>query len=174
MKITDIREGAVKDEIIGVVTELSPPKSAKNGSQFAVGTLSDESGHIKFTVWENDVNRVKRGDKISVVKGFASTYKGELGFSAGQYGQIEVLEGSQEAPATQKKTEPAKTAGGRKLDHYYGGVKELRECEVKDANILLAQGWLLEGIKERHVTQPTPNGLSHDSAIIYVLSRREN
>jgi replication factor A1 len=71
-----------------------------------------------FTLWNTDVNKLKCGDKFTLVKGWCKDYKGELQLSTGKIGKI-VMDGEPmpakeapkaEAPKTGFKSKYAKKA----------------------------------------------------------------
>ncbi|MBS3136343.1 DNA-binding protein [Candidatus Woesearchaeota archaeon] len=64
----------------------------------------DETGEIKITLWNEDVEAVKEGDKIRIDNGWVSEWQGELQLSTGKSGKITVLESSKKA--AEKEEEP--------------------------------------------------------------------
>jgi ssDNA-binding replication factor A large subunit len=52
---------------------------------------SDETGSITLTLWNDDVNKVKTGDKIKITKGWVGEYQGKFQLSAGKFGKMEIL-----------------------------------------------------------------------------------
>ena len=64
----------------------------------------DETGEIKITLWNEDVESVKEGDKIRIDNGWVSEWQGELQLSTGKSGKITVLESSKKA--AEKEEEP--------------------------------------------------------------------
>lgn len=64
----------------------------------AVG--KDETGDVKLTLWNDEIDRIKGGDRIRITNGYVSEWQGELQVSTGRFGKIEVIG---ENPDTHKK-----------------------------------------------------------------------
>ncbi len=50
--------------------------------------LSDDSGEIKFTLWGDDIGKVKEGDTIVIKNGYTNSFKGEVSLGKGKYGEM--------------------------------------------------------------------------------------
>ena len=83
-----VAEVAAKDE------ERTFEKFGKSG-RVANAKIKDATGEIKLTLWNDDVDSVKVGDKIHIQNGWCSEYKGEKQLSSGKFGKIEVVEAGQ-------------------------------------------------------------------------------
>jgi len=54
--------------------------------------VSDESGvSIKLSLWGDDINKIKAGDRISVENAYINTFKGENSISVGKFGKMTKL-----------------------------------------------------------------------------------
>lgn len=94
MKISELKIGQSAVEVEGQVTDISDVKSFnKFGRSISVATatLADESGNIKLSLWNQDIEKVKTGDKVKITNGFVKDFKGELQLTAGKFGKIEVI-----------------------------------------------------------------------------------
>ena len=94
MEIKDIKAGEGKIDVTGEVTEIAEPKSfEKYGKQgkLANAILKDDSGEIKLTLWNEQVDQVKEGDKIHITNGYVSEWKGEKQLSTGKFGKLEIV-----------------------------------------------------------------------------------
>ncbi|MBL7100581.1 MAG: DNA-binding protein [Nanoarchaeota archaeon] len=80
----------VKD--IGDVREFQ--KFGKIG-RVANAIVSDDTGTIKLTLWNEDIDKIRAGDKLKITNGFVSEFQGEKQLSAGRFGKLEV-KGSKE------------------------------------------------------------------------------
>lgn len=93
MQIKDLepKQGKVDIEVevkeIGDVREFQ--KFGKVG-RVANATVSDETGTIKLTIWNEDIDNIREGDKLKITNGFVSEFQGEKQLSAGRFGKIEV------------------------------------------------------------------------------------
>ncbi|MBN2566975.1 hypothetical protein JXB02_02725 [Candidatus Woesearchaeota archaeon] len=80
---------------VGQVREFS--KFGKSG-RVANATAKDETGEIKLTLWNDDIDRVKPGCKVHITNGYVSEWQGEKQLGTGKFGQIEVLEAQETLP----------------------------------------------------------------------------
>ena len=53
--------------------------------------LVDEAGEIKLTLWADDIDKVKDGDKVKITNGYTNSFKGEVSIGKGKFGQMEVI-----------------------------------------------------------------------------------
>ena len=98
MEIKDVKPNTGKVDIIAsVIAKEAPRTFAKFGKSGKVcnATLQDDSGKIVLTLWNEDVEKVNIGNKIHVLNGWCSEYKGEKQLSAGKFGKIEIVDGSE-------------------------------------------------------------------------------
>ncbi len=54
--------------------------------------LVDESGEIKFTLWGDDIPKVKDGDTVSVENGYTTTFRGEVQLNKGRQGKMDIVQ----------------------------------------------------------------------------------
>ena len=96
MKISELEQGPFEGTVEGKIVELEEPKEivTKFGRRLKVanGKLQDDSGEIGLTLWNEDSEKFKEGDTISITNGYISMYKDELKISAGRNGVIEKVE----------------------------------------------------------------------------------
>ena len=94
MKISDLISGQGNVEVSGSITEIGEKRSfSKYGRNLMVvhAVLQDDSGSIKLTLWNDDVNRFKEGDKIKVSNGYVKDFQGEKQLTTGKFGTIEKI-----------------------------------------------------------------------------------
>ncbi len=94
MEIKDIKANQGKIDLIADVVSKDQPRTfEKFGKAGRVCNvkLRDKSGDVVLTLWNDDVESVKLGDKIHVQNGWCSEYKGERQLSAGKFGKIAVV-----------------------------------------------------------------------------------
>ena len=94
MKISElfVRQGNV--EVEGTIKEISEPRTfSKFGRELRVADaiLEDDSGAIKLTLWNDDIDNFKAGDKIRIENGYVNEYQGEKQLTSGKFGKIEKL-----------------------------------------------------------------------------------
>ena len=96
MKASDIRPDMRRIDIELKVVEVEEPRAyiRRDGREGRVTTAiaEDDTGKIKISLWDADIDRVKVGDKIKITNGYARLFRNEVHVSAGIYGKLEVLE----------------------------------------------------------------------------------
>jgi len=104
IKDLKIREGNV-DVVVEVVDKGEVREFQKFGKPGRVcnAKIKDESGDMVLTLWNEDIDKVKVGDKIHIKNGYVSEWQGEPQLSTGRFGELEIV-GSLESP---KETAPA-------------------------------------------------------------------
>lgn len=94
MKISDLKPGtgnaSVEAEVVSVDEAREVMTKLGRRTRVANATIKDESGEIILTLWGDDIDRVKEGDKISIENGWVSEFKGAVQISSGKYGKITV------------------------------------------------------------------------------------
>ena len=80
-------ELTVKD--VGETKEFE--KFGKKG-RVCNATVTDEEGkEIKLTMWNEEIDTVKKGDKIKITNGYVNEFQGEMQLTAGRFGKLEVV-----------------------------------------------------------------------------------
>src|SRR3989344_442833 len=94
MQVKDLkpRQGNVDITIdvldVGQAREFQ--KFGKPG-RVANAVAKDETGDIKITLWNDEIDRIKGGDRVSIQNGYVSEWQGELQLSTGRFGKLEVI-----------------------------------------------------------------------------------
>tara|TARA_Y100000310_G_scaffold324465_1_gene386320 strand:+ start:1289 stop:1579 length:291 start_codon:yes stop_codon:yes gene_type:complete len=94
MKISELESKQGKIDIEVEITKVDEPREFEKFGQkgkVATATVKDESGEIKLTLWNEEVDSVKEGDKIKITNGYVSEYQGEKQLTAGRFGKLEVV-----------------------------------------------------------------------------------
>ena len=98
MEIKEVQSNKGNVDVVAtVVAKDAPREFEKFGKKGKVcnAKIKDATGMITLTLWNEDVEKVKVGDKIHLENGWCSEYKSEKQLSAGKFGKIEIL-GSEE------------------------------------------------------------------------------
>ena len=82
-------------------------KFGKNG-RVCNAKARDESGEITITLWNDDIDKVKVGDKIHIKNGYVSEWQGEPQLGTGRFGEIEVV-GAGSSAAKETKDSPSES-----------------------------------------------------------------
>lgn len=69
--------------------------NTKSGSSVNVcdAVISDDSGEMKLTLWAEDIDKVKDGDRILITNGYVNEFRGERSLTKGKFGKMEVNPG---------------------------------------------------------------------------------
>ncbi len=93
MKISELQIGQGKADVEGEIVEVGEAKTFnKFGKDLRVAnaTIKDDSGEVTLTLWNEDIEKVKKGDKVKVSNGYVNQFNGEKQLTSGKFGQIEV------------------------------------------------------------------------------------
>lgn len=94
MKISELKPGQSGVEVEGDVIDVSETRTFnKFGRDLSVATatLADSSGTVKLTLWNQDIETVKAGDKIKISNGYVGEFQGEKQLTSGKFGKLEVI-----------------------------------------------------------------------------------
>ena len=54
-------------------------------------TISDDTGKIKLTLWNDDIVKVNENDTVKIENGYVTSFRGEIQLNVGKYGKLSVL-----------------------------------------------------------------------------------
>ena len=94
MKLSELKAGQGKVDIdVTVKSKQDPRVMNKYGKELKVANavITDESGEMKLTLRNADVDKVNVGDKIRITNGYVSEFNGEKQLTSGKYGKLEVV-----------------------------------------------------------------------------------
>ena len=95
MKISELQPKQGKVDIEVEVVKVEEPREFEKFGQkgrVASATVKDESGEIKLTLWNDEIDQVKEGGKIKITNGYVNEYQGEKQLTAGRFGKLEPVE----------------------------------------------------------------------------------
>ena len=94
MKISELRPGTKNVNITVKIEEIEPAREvqSRTGEQLRVANAvaSDDSGKVKMSLWNDDIDRVKANDTVTIDNGYVSSFRGEIQLSVGKYGKLSV------------------------------------------------------------------------------------
>ena len=106
MQISDLKPRQGKVDIEVEVVSIDPvrefQKFGKVG-RVANCTVKDDSGEIKLTLWNDDIDKVKVGSKIKITNGYINEFQGEMQLTAGRFGKLEVIDKGSETISEETK-----------------------------------------------------------------------
>ena len=94
MQIKEIKANQGKIDVEAKVIEKNDVREfSKFGKTGRVcnAVIEDESGKIKLTLWNDEIEKVNIGDKIKITNGYCSEFQGEKQLSAGKFGKLEKI-----------------------------------------------------------------------------------
>jgi replication factor A1 len=124
MFIKDLQPRQTNVDVDGEVLEMSDVREFnKMGRQGKVANalLKDGTGRVKLSLWNEQIEKVKVGDRVKVTKGYVSEFQGELQLTTGKFGSLEVIKG--DVPE-QPKQEAAPPKGTREAPQVYDDLDE--------------------------------------------------
>jgi len=94
MQIKDLKpkQGNV-DIVVDIVDVGETREFQKFGKSGRVATAiaKDDTGDVKFTLWNEDIDKVKAGDEIHLTNGYVNEWQGEMQLTTGRMGKLEVV-----------------------------------------------------------------------------------
>lgn len=95
MKIKDLQDGMKRVLIEAKVTEKADPREVVSKFKdqtyrIADAMIADETGQIKLTLWNEQIDQVNINDVIKVENGYVTSFRGEIQLNVGKYGKLAV------------------------------------------------------------------------------------
>ncbi|MBS3112147.1 DNA-binding protein [Candidatus Woesearchaeota archaeon] len=93
-KIKDLQPKQGKIILHADVIEVSNAKEfTKFGKigRVANATIKDDTGKIKLTLWNDEIDKIKAGSKIKIQNGYVNEWQGEKQITAGRFGSIDLI-----------------------------------------------------------------------------------
>jgi replication factor A1 len=96
LDIKDLRNGMKRVEVEAQVTEKGDPREVTSRYKdetynVADAVVADESGSIKLTLWNEQIDQVNVNDKIKIENGYITSFRGEIQLNVGKYGKLTIL-----------------------------------------------------------------------------------
>jgi hypothetical protein len=94
--IGDLKVGMSHINLKAKVVEVTEPRLVStrygNYASLAKAVIEDESGKIKFALWNNQIDAVSPGDTVKIENARISAFRGERQLSLGKNGNINKIE----------------------------------------------------------------------------------
>ena len=128
VKDLKIRQGNV-DIVVDIVDigEVREFEKFGRAGRVATAIAKDETGDIKLSLWNENIDKVKSGDKVHVINGYVSEWQGEPQLTTGKLGKLEVVGESKETK--KEETSPHDEEKDKKI--YQESEKRLEKIEEK-------------------------------------------
>ncbi|MFC1486618.1 OB-fold nucleic acid binding domain-containing protein [Thermoproteota archaeon] len=96
MQIKDIKDGQQKIELTAEVIDKSEERNGiskvtDEAFRVANATIKDDSGTILLTLWNEQIEQVRVGDKVQISNGYVRSFRDVLQLNSGKYGSLSVL-----------------------------------------------------------------------------------
>ncbi len=94
-KITDLRNNDRRVTVIARVDEIGEPRQVNSRYKdetytVADAVVSDETGSIKLTLWNEQIDQINVGNTVKIENGYVTSWRGELQLNVGKYGTMTV------------------------------------------------------------------------------------
>ena len=104
IKDLEVRQGDVDIVLdiieLGEVREFT--KFGKTG-RVASAKAKDETGEINISLWNEQIDQVKAGQKVHITNGYVNEFQGEKQLTTGKFGKLEIVgEASTEEAAAEE------------------------------------------------------------------------
>ncbi len=96
MDIKDLQDGMKRVEVEAQVVDKSPTRQVQSKFRDEVYNVADvivqdDTGTIKLTLWNEQIDTVNVGDRIKIENGYVTSFKSEVQLNVGKYGKLTVL-----------------------------------------------------------------------------------
>ncbi len=97
MKIKDLRDGTKRVDIEAKVIEKTGAREVMSRYKDVVlrvanATISDDTGSIKLTLWNDQIEQVNVNDTVKIENGYVTSFRGEIQLNIGRYGKLSIVE----------------------------------------------------------------------------------
>jgi replication factor A1 len=95
VKIKELRDGMKRVNVQGTVTEKSDPREVMSRFKdqtyrVATATIADETGTVRLTLWNDQIEMVNVNDKVRIENGYVTSFRGEIQLNAGKFGTLTI------------------------------------------------------------------------------------
>jgi replication factor A1 len=94
MKISELKPGMRRVDVTAKVLNLSETRevTTRAGEQSRVATadVTDDSGTVKLTLWNEQIDQVKVNSNVVIENGYVTSFRGETQLNVGRYGKLTV------------------------------------------------------------------------------------
>lgn len=80
----------IEAEVIEMTEVREFQKFGKPG-KVCSAIIKDDSGQCKLSLWNEQIEQIKTGDKIKIIDGYATEWQGQIQVTTGRNGSIEVV-----------------------------------------------------------------------------------
>jgi len=93
--IKDLQDGMKRVSVEAKVVEKGDVREVKSKYKdetyrIADAVVADETGSIKLTLWNEQIEQVNVGDNVKIENGYVTSFKGEIQLNVGKFGKMTV------------------------------------------------------------------------------------
>jgi|YelNatPaOPRAMG01_1025707.scaffolds.fasta_scaffold11598_5 replication factor A1 len=93
-KIEELNPASRGVDVLVKILEVNPSRevSTRDGSSHSVAEalVGDETGCVLLSLWDDDIQRVKVGQTVSIKNGYVTLFRGSIRLNVGRYGTLEL------------------------------------------------------------------------------------
>jgi len=95
LKINELRDGMKRINMMAKVDEKSETREVTSRFKdqtlkVATALISDETGTIKLTLWNEQIDQVNVNDTVKIQNGYITSFRSEIQLNIGRYGTLTV------------------------------------------------------------------------------------
>jgi replication factor A1 len=95
VNIKDLRNGMKRVTVEANIVEKGETRQVRSRYKdetynVADAVVADETGSIKLTLWNEQIDQVEVGNKIKIENGYVTSFKGEVQLNVGKFGTMTV------------------------------------------------------------------------------------
>lgn len=93
--IKDLNDGMKRVSVEAKVVEKGDPREVRSRYKdetyrIVDAVIADETGSIKLTLWNEQIEQVNVGDNVKIENGYVTSFKGETQLNVGKFGKLTV------------------------------------------------------------------------------------
>ncbi len=92
MKIVELKPRQAVDEITFKVLELGEERTTSGGNRVVEALVGDETGVVKFTLWNAEISMMEVGKTYSLKNGYVTLFRGSMRLTIGRNGELDLSE----------------------------------------------------------------------------------
>jgi ssDNA-binding replication factor A large subunit len=91
--IKDLNDGMKRVSVEAKVVEKGDPREVRSRYKdetyrIVDAVIADETGSIKLTLWNEQIEQVNVGDNIKIENGYVTSFKNEVQLNVGKFGKL--------------------------------------------------------------------------------------
>ncbi len=92
MKIEELKPRQAVDEVTFKVLELGEERTTSGGNRVVEALVGDETGVVKFTLWNAEISMLEVGKTYSLKNGYVTLFRGSMRLTIGRNGELDMSE----------------------------------------------------------------------------------